>query len=361
MVTIAASRVWALNTQRRLLWTSHAPIAGGWPSRGCGPGFASCKGAGYPCLCRDLGFPLVATEGRLLPAVAGLVLRWQWGILLQKQRGLLLLPALRYRWSCLGNGLAPPMEGGYRLYPLALPPTIGCRSLHRRVSQTNPEMMVQYRCHPPAVSGAGFGSGNGGYACPGRWECWARVEASTVSRTLKAGRLVSRGGPRWFSGPHPGAFLPGSAWWAHWNMDGTFHCQKPLQWLILPRHPWRRSGAGVYGGPAGGAIGCDAIVSKDRFGSHMCISTVSLRARVSRQTSCYSKRLQSPPIFHMHLTIVHMCNCLWTSLGKVRASAASLFWAERVRFPSVIQSYWVGSAIATVTDLPMGALTCAKK
>ncbi len=29
------------------------------------------------------------------------------------------------------------------------PPTIGCRSLHRRVSQTNPEMMVQYRCHPP--------------------------------------------------------------------------------------------------------------------------------------------------------------------------------------------------------------------
>ncbi len=63
MVTIAASRVWALNTQRRLLWTSHAPIAGGWPSRGCGPGFVSCKGAGYPCLCRDLGFPLVATGG----------------------------------------------------------------------------------------------------------------------------------------------------------------------------------------------------------------------------------------------------------------------------------------------------------
>ncbi len=148
MVTIAASRVWALNTQRRLLWTSHAPIAGGWPSRGCGPGFVSCKGAGYPCLCRDLGFPLVATGGRLLPAVAGLVLQWQWGIPL-KQRGLLLLLALRYRWSCLGNGLAPPMEGGYRLYPLALPPTIGCRSLHWRVSQTNPEMMVQYRCHPP--------------------------------------------------------------------------------------------------------------------------------------------------------------------------------------------------------------------
>ncbi len=43
---------------------------------------------------------------------------------------------------------AGPSHGWYRLYPLALPPTIGCRSLHRRVSQTNPEMMVQYRCHP---------------------------------------------------------------------------------------------------------------------------------------------------------------------------------------------------------------------
>ncbi len=74
-----------------------------------------------------------------------------------------------------------------------------------------------------------------------------------------------------------------------------------------------------------------------------------------------SKRLQSPPIFHMHLTIVQMCNCFWTSLRKVRASAAFLFWAERVHFPSVIQSYCVGSSIATVMDLPMGALTCAKK
>ncbi len=122
MVTIAASRVWALNTLRRLLWTSHAPIAGGWPSRGCRPGFASCKGAGYLCLCRDLGFPLVATRGALFPAVAGLVLRWQWGIPLQKQRGLLLLPALRHRWSCLGNGPAPPIEGGVPLVSFGAPP-----------------------------------------------------------------------------------------------------------------------------------------------------------------------------------------------------------------------------------------------
>ncbi len=36
---------------------------------------------------------------------------------------------------------------GYHLYPLVLPPTIGCRSLHRRVSQTCLEMMIRHRCH----------------------------------------------------------------------------------------------------------------------------------------------------------------------------------------------------------------------
>ncbi len=250
MVTIAASRVWALNTQRRLLWTSHAPIAGGWPSRGCGPGFVSCKGAGYPCLCRDLGFPLVATGGRLLPAVAGLVLQWQWGIPL-KQRGLLLLLALRYRWSCLGNGLAPPMEGGYRLYPLALPPTIGCRSLHWRVSQTNPEMMVQYRCHPP-----------GGQRCRIRIRKWWLCLPGPLRVLGSSGGLHRV--------PNPQGWTIGFSGWPALEKKKIEKkkkksCQKPLQWLILPRHPWRRSGAGVYGGPAGGAIGCDAIVSKDRF------------------------------------------------------------------------------------------------
>ncbi len=49
------------------------------------------------------------------------------------------------------------------------------------------------------------------------------------------------------------------------NVDGTFHCQKLLQQLVLPCHSRWRSGAGVYGGPASGAISCDAIVSKYRF------------------------------------------------------------------------------------------------
>ncbi len=113
---------------------------------------ATCKGAGYLCLCRDLGFPLVAARGVLLRAVAGLVSRWQWGIPLQKDWGLLALAILRADGAAKGTGRPLPWRGGTRLYPLVLPPTIGCRSLHRRVSQTNLEMMVQYRCHSSGQS-----------------------------------------------------------------------------------------------------------------------------------------------------------------------------------------------------------------
>ncbi len=82
---------------------------------------ATCKGAGYLCLCRDLGFPLVAARGVLLRAVAGLVSRWQWGIPLQKDWGLLALN-LEGRWSCQGNRPAPPREGGYPLVSFGAPP-----------------------------------------------------------------------------------------------------------------------------------------------------------------------------------------------------------------------------------------------
>ncbi len=122
MVTIAASRVWALSTLRRLSWTSHAPSAGKWPSRSCGPDSVSCKGAGCPCLCLDLGLPLVAAGGALLLAVAGLVLRWRWGIPLQgtNLRGLLFPPALRSLWSCRGNWLDPLV--GVPLVSFGAPP-----------------------------------------------------------------------------------------------------------------------------------------------------------------------------------------------------------------------------------------------
>ncbi len=264
MVTIAASRVWALNTQRRLLSTSHAPIAGGWPSRGCGPGFVSCKGAGYPCLCRDLGFPLVATgEATSGSSRAGLT------VTVRNSPKTARAPPV--------TGTSLPMEmpreragpsygGGVPLVSFGAPPDdrMSIATLEGESDQSGDDGSVPL---PPSGRSAVPDSD------PEMVAMLARAAESVglewrpppYAQTLKAGRLVSRGGPRWFSGPHPGAFLPGSAWWAHWNMDGTFYCQKPLQWLILPRHPWRRSCVGVYGGPAGGAIGCDAIVSKDRF------------------------------------------------------------------------------------------------
>ncbi len=105
------------------------------------------------------------------------------------------LPALRYRWSCLGNGPAPPMEGGYRLYPLALPLTIGCRSLHR--SQTNPEMMVQYRCHPP-----------GGQRCRIRIRKWWLCLPGLLRVLGSSGGLHRVPNPQGWT---TGAFLPGSA------------------------------------------------------------------------------------------------------------------------------------------------------
>ncbi len=265
MVTIAASRVWALNTQRRLLWTSHAPIAGGWPSRGCGPGFVSCKGAGYPCLCRDLGFPLVATGGRLLPAVAGLVLRWQWGIPL-KQRGLPPVTGTSLPMELPRERAGPSHGGGVPLVSFGAPPDdrMSIATLEGESDQSGDDGSVPL---PPSGRSAVPNSDPEMVAMLARAAEsvgleWRPPPCPEPSRLDDWFLGVA---PRWFSGPHPGAFLPGSAWWAHWNMDGTFHCQKPLQWLILPRHPWRRSGAGVYGGPAGGAIGCDAIVSKDRF------------------------------------------------------------------------------------------------
>ncbi len=52
-------------------------------------------------------------------------------------------------------------------------------------------------------SNAWIRPGDDGYACPGRREGWAWEETSTVSRAIKAGRLVSGGHSRWFSAPHP--------------------------------------------------------------------------------------------------------------------------------------------------------------
>uniref|UniRef100_A0A673KHU6 receptor protein-tyrosine kinase n=1 Tax=Sinocyclocheilus rhinocerous TaxID=307959 RepID=A0A673KHU6_9TELE len=55
-------------------------------------------------------------------------------------------PALRSQRSPRESRLDPP--GGYHLFLPRLPPTIGCRSQHRRVSQTFLGMKIRQRCRP---------------------------------------------------------------------------------------------------------------------------------------------------------------------------------------------------------------------
>ncbi len=172
-------------------------------------------------------------------------------------------------WSCWRNRLDIHMVP---LVSFGAPPDDRCRLLHRRVSQTFLEMMIRLHYHIL-----------GGQRCRIRVRKWwlclpgpprrSREETSTASRTLEVGRLIFRGGSRWFSGPHPGTFLSGSAWWGHWVEDGTFHCPKQPQLHVLPHHPQRWGSAGVYGDPTGGTVCCDAIVSKYR--SHLAWESVA--------------------------------------------------------------------------------------
>ncbi len=50
------------------------------------------------------------------------------------------------------------------------------------------------------------------------------------------------------SGPHPGAFLSGRAWWAHWVVDGTFSLPETAPVAHPPSPP---STVGQLGGPSG--------------------------------------------------------------------------------------------------------------
>ncbi len=192
----------------------------------CGPDSVSCKGAGCLCLCLDLGLPLVAAGGALLLAVAGLVLRWRWGIPLQgtNLRGLLFSTGLRSLWS-LPRELAGP-SSGVPLVPLVLPLTIGCRSLHQRVSQTFFWRWWVGTPLPPSGWSAvpDTDPRDGGYACPGSRKGRARVETSTrVPNSLgwtigfSGGfALVLRAPPQYHFFPEVHDELTGS-WTAHFT------------------------------------------------------------------------------------------------------------------------------------------------
>ncbi len=115
------------------------------------------------------------------------------------------------------------------------------------------ERRIRLRCCSGG-SNAWVGSGNGGYAFPGCRK--GGVEKANVSWTLEVGRLVSRGSLCWVSAPCPGCLSPGSAWRAYRSRTAPFTARNqpanssPLSVVQL----------GVYGGPPGGAVSCDANV-----------------------------------------------------------------------------------------------------
>ncbi len=119
----------------------------------------------------------------------------QWWQILQgtNPQGTIDPLVLRNRLSCQWN-LLGPLQGAY----LALLPTTGCWSLHRRLSRSFPGKKIQLRS---GGSNAWVGSGNDGYVFLDRCEGRARVETSTASWALEVGQLVSRGSLRWFSAP----------------------------------------------------------------------------------------------------------------------------------------------------------------
>ncbi len=174
---------------------SHVPIVGWWPSRSCDRDSSSCKGAESQCRC------LVPTPLRGLLRVVTLVI-WgsQWVRFL---RGT----------SLLLHSAASRAAGGARW---AISKVCTIRVLRRSSRWPDVDSCIGgwvrfcRRWRVGAVISFGYGgcawyrSGNDGYAFPGRQQGRARVESSTVSWTLKAGRLVSRGGTSWFSATHPG-------------------------------------------------------------------------------------------------------------------------------------------------------------
>ncbi len=95
------------------------------------------------------------------------------------------------------------------------------------------------------------------------------------------------------------------------------------------------------------------IVCRDLNGSHLCKFHGIAQSRVSPAdfSAISQEGYNHLQIFHMHLNGYPCVSASETSFVKNGASTMFRFQLERVRFLSVIQSQWVGSAMTTVTGL----------
>ncbi len=101
MVTITASRVWALITLKWCWWMSHVPIAWRWPSRSFGPGSNTSKREEFQCLCLDL--VLFLETSTVSPLVLSSPPRWH-----SSRRCMKSLPGHGRHLSLPETGLVTP-------------------------------------------------------------------------------------------------------------------------------------------------------------------------------------------------------------------------------------------------------------
>ncbi len=203
MVTIAASHAWAVSTLRWRSWMSHLLIVDAHLGVAARLRYLD-KGAELCCLRLDLVLVLAADRWGLHQAVARVVWGLQWW---QTLNGPSLLLRSATSWAANGTCWALYMEHTSSI--LVTPPD---DRMSIAASEGWPELLerkIRLRCCSGG-SIAWVGSGR------------ARVETSTMSRTLEVGWLVSRGSLCWFSAPCPGCLSPGSAWGAYRSWTAPF-------------------------------------------------------------------------------------------------------------------------------------------
>ncbi len=162
LVKIAASRAWAVSTLSWCSWMSQLLIVDSHLGDAARLRYLD-KGAELCCLHLDLVPVLAADRRGLLQVVARVVWGLQWW---QTLKG----PSL-HRSTGAPQPVELPMERAgpstwsVPAVSLALLPTTGCRSLHRRVSRSFWRGRFRLRSCSGG-SNAWIGSGNDGYAFP---------------------------------------------------------------------------------------------------------------------------------------------------------------------------------------------------
>ncbi len=227
-VTIAASRVWAFSTLRKLLWVVHVLLQkkkGGHDHLGVAYRLRCVKHGGVP-----LPLPRFSVRPGTRGGAASGGVRGDWG----SRWGLPKRSSSPLKRSAAGEvavGVGWDLcRTGYtarflRCFPW-WPDVDRCIGRALSLRGWRPGCVAPFGCGS-VVRARPRDDGYASRATENVGLVWKKKK-STASRCFEAGRVVSRWGSRWFSAPPSGAILPGSAWGAHKIVEGTFHCPKQI-------------------------------------------------------------------------------------------------------------------------------------